>query len=254
MIKSPQSSHMLSEFLRATYNNGFRRELGETEGWRGWTSFQSTTVPGTIHLAADDQGLLLIALDHEGVIDVLDLPSSTIPGPAHTRYRFNTLHELEGALKRIYQLAASLPDTPLHKFIARTKSLPQTTEAERLFVQRIGQDEFRKSLVEYWQGTCPLTGITNDELLRASHIIPWRECDDNERIKVYNGLLLSALWDAAFDRGLVTFGDDGVPQFSPELDEAARAELRWRNPVPLRGEHIKRLAWHRKNLFIAKRN
>ena len=64
-----------------------------------------------------------------------------------------------------------------------------------------------------WEGRCSLSGIADRALLRASHIVPWADCDsDAVRLDVHNGLLLSALWDAAFDRGLVTFDDEGVPQ------------------------------------------
>jgi len=91
-----------------------------------------------------------------------------------------------------------------------------------------------------------LTGIPDPALLRASHIIPWSECDsDAERLDVHNGLLLSALWDAAFDRALVTFDDEGEPEFSPCLSEQARAELRWSSPISLTDEHRRRLARHR---------
>jgi predicted restriction endonuclease len=50
-----------------------------------------------------------------------------------------------------------------------------------------------------------MTGITETALLRASHIVPWAECTDEKRLDVHNGVLLSALWDAAFDRGLISF-------------------------------------------------
>ena len=40
---------------------------------------------------------------------------------------------------------------------------------------------------------------------------------------VHNGLLLSALWDAAFDAGLISFADDGSVLRSPSL--AAEAEV-----------------------------
>jgi hypothetical protein len=50
--------------------------------------------------------------------------------------------------------------------------LPKGTEAERLIIQRVGQDIFRDRLMTYWQGRCRLAGITDPELLRASHIIP----------------------------------------------------------------------------------
>jgi predicted restriction endonuclease len=68
---------------------------------------------------------------------------------------------------------------------------------------------------------------------------------DAERLDIHNGLLLSALWDAAFDRALVTFDDEGRPEFSAGLSEAARAELRWRTPIALTDEHRERLAHHR---------
>ena len=249
MIEAPQSFVVREECEKATWQHGFRRKLGESEGWAG---FRSTTVPGTIHLAATGaQGPWFLALDHAGVIEELDLPAAAMPGPGLIRYAFETLGQLYGVLPRIYQLAASLPDAPLREFQAKINDLPKTTEAERLVVQRIGQDIFRSGLIDYWQDRCPLTGITDSALLRASHIVPWKDCPtDAERLNVHNGLLLSALWDAAFDRGLVTFVDDGTPQFSPVLSAVARAELRWQAPLPLTDKHRKRLVWHRAELFV----
>ena len=53
--------------------------------------------------------------------------------------------------------------------------------------------------MDYSGGRCPITGIADTALLlRASHIVPWAECDDAQRLDIRNGLLLSALWDAAF--------------------------------------------------------
>jgi len=134
---------------------------------------------------------------------------------------------------------------PLRDFEQRIADLPRTTEAERLTVQRIGQDIFRDRLMDYWQGRCPLTWISDPALLRASHIIPWSECEsDAERLDVHSGLLLSALWDAAFDRALVTLDDQGRPEYSSRLTEQARAELRWSSSVALTDEHRRRLARH----------
>ena len=132
---------------------------------------------------------------------------------------------LHAALDRVYKLAVSLPDAPLARFRAQTASPPQTTEAERLVVQHIGQEIFRAALMDYWGARCPITGITDPELLRASHIVPWSECDDAQRLDVHNGLLLSALWDAAFDARLAGFADDGTVLASPGLSAAARTAL-----------------------------
>jgi predicted restriction endonuclease len=86
---------------------------------------------------------------------------------------------------------------------------------------------FREALIKYWNGRCPLTAITDIPLLRASHIVPWAECEtDFLRLDVHNGLLLSALWDAAFDSGKISFGDDGSILRSPTLTAEANAALR----------------------------
>lgn len=62
---------------------------------------------------------------------------------------------------------------------------PKSTEVERLVVQRVGQRIFRDSLISYWQGRCAATGLDVTPLLRASHIKPWAECEnDSERLDV----------------------------------------------------------------------
>jgi HNH endonuclease len=203
MLEAPQSFIVRQECDKAAWQNGFRRNLGEQAGWG---AFGSTTARGTIHLAAAGKdGPWFLALNHGGVIAELALAKVDIPGPGHARYAFTILGKLYVALARIYELSVSLPDAPLKEFEAKTASLPNTTEVERLIVQRIGQEIFRARLMDYWRGRCPLTGITDPALLRASHIVPWADCEsDAERLNVHNGLLLSALWDAAFDRALVT--------------------------------------------------
>ena len=249
MIEAPQSFPLRQECGKASWQNGFRRDLGETAGWAG---FGSTTVPGTIHIAAEGMmGPWFLAIDHPGVIEELGIPPASLTGPGDARYAFVSLSQLYSALSRVYRLSASLPDAPLLLFHAQTKSLPKTTEAERLTIQRIGQDIFRSSLMDYWQGRCPLTGITDTALLRASHIVPWKACQtDAERLDVHNGLLLSALWDAAFDKGLVTFDDDGRPTFSSTLSDAAQSALHWQSPLQLTDKHRQQLAWHRAKLFV----
>lgn len=248
MIQIPQNFVIRQECAKVAFQNGFRRELGEVGGW---AAFSSTTVPGTLHLAAADaEGPWFLALDHAGVIEELDLPIAEIPGPGLSRYTFETLGQLYSMLPRVYQLAVSLPDVPLREFLAKVKELPMTTEAERLVVQRIGQNIFRASLMDYWQSRCPLTDITDPALLRASHIIPWSQCEtDEQRLDVHNGLLLSALWDAAFDTGFVTFDDSGCPLFSSKLGVAAKNCLTWTKPVLLTDMHRRNLDWHRQHIF-----
>jgi hypothetical protein len=243
MIESPQSFVIRQECDKVAFQNGFRRPHEELNGWRHYTS---TTAQGSLWLAREYTGCWVIAIDHPGVVSEIGLEPVDGGGPGLARYRFADLVMLYAAMPRVYELAVSLPDAPLHEFVHQTKGLPETTEAERFVVQRIGQNIFRERLMAYWQGCCPLTGIADKALLRASHIKPWKDCDsDAERLDVHNGLLLSALWDAAFDSGLVSFGDAGNPLFSSSLGPDAKALLRWRRPVPLSEKHREKLAWHR---------
>lgn len=247
MIETPQSFVTRQECEKVTYQNGFRRPHGEIDGWQ---QYSSTTAQGSIWIARETPGTWLLALDHTGVIAEIGIEASDASGPGLVRFRFASLALLYGVMPRIYELAASLPDAPLQEFLHRAKELPKTTESERLMVQRVGQNIFRERLIKYWQGCCPLTNIADQELLRASHIKPWRDCDtDAERLDVHNGLLLSPLWDAAFDVGLVSFNDDGSPKFSVRLTPEARSELRYGERLSLTQKHRGFLEWHRAKVF-----
>ena len=151
----------------------------------------------------------------------LGTPSATA-APGVAAFVFPSLAGLYAGIERAYRLGVSLPNEPLEQFRKAVAKLPPATEVERLVVQRIGQDIFRTALMQYWHGRCPLTGISDAALLRASHIVAWSDCEsDAQRLDVHNGLLLSSLWDAAFDVGLVSFTDEGEVLFSPHLSSNA---------------------------------
>ena len=81
------------------------------------------------------------------------------------------------------------------------------TESNAEVHQRIGQNVFRSVLLEIYNGKCCVCGLNIMELLRASHIIPWSE-NKEQRLNPENGLCLSATYDVAFDRNLISFDDD----------------------------------------------
>jgi putative restriction endonuclease len=161
-----------------------------------------------------------------------------------------SLHRL---LRRAFQLSRTLPDELLHEFEDETANLPRSTEAERLVIQRVGQDIFRRGLLEYWDGRCVITNLAIPSLLRASHIKPWGDCErDAERLDVFNGLLLLAHLDAAFDAGFITVAEDGVVLVSELLPAEARAILGLDKPLTIRGlhrAHERYLPWHRGKIF-----
>lgn len=121
-------------------------------------------------------------------------------------------------LETASSIARTLPNRVAQRFAKATANLPKSTEVERLVMQRVGQQLFRDALPAYWQGRCCITGLAVPALLRASHIWPWASCEsDEQRLDVFNGLLLAAHWDAAFDSGLVTFDVDGKLLLRPQL-------------------------------------
>jgi hypothetical protein len=106
--------------------------------------------------------------------------------------------------------ARTLPNRVADAFRRETADLPRSTEAERVVVQRVGQNLFRAALLDYWQGRCCVSGLDIQELLWASHIKRWAACgSDDERLDVFNGLLLAPHIDALFDGGWISFADDG---------------------------------------------
>ncbi|MDK2767901.1 MAG: HNH endonuclease [Sphingomonas sp.] len=233
-----------SELEEAAFNHGYRRFEGEADGWLYFRS--DIDVPGEVGLAVSGDGAgWFLCVEHPGVAAELDVPAAA-PMPVNMRaaFAFDDQRAMRAALHRAYVLATTLPTMPLHEFEAEVAGLGDT-EADRLTRVRIGQHHFRRAVLSYWGGRCPLTGIEEPALLRASHIVPWAECaSDAERLDVHNGLLLAAHWDAAFDAGLVSFGDDGTALFAPILGHAARTALGMPEPLALTDAHRAKLAWH----------
>ncbi|MCH7802257.1 MAG: HNH endonuclease, partial [Chloroflexi bacterium] len=90
------------------------------------------------------------------------------------------------------------------------------------------------------------------QLLKASHITPWRHSNDVERLDRFNGLLLAANYDAAFDVGLVTFGDAGQMLISRRLTSEDCKRLGIARNAKISGlapEHHVYLKHHREEIF-----
>ena len=125
--------------------------------------------------------------------------------------------------------------------------LLRKTEKEAIIKSRLGQGLFRKRLIEKW-GSCSVTGLTNPVLLKASHIKPWRDSSNNERLDPYNGLLLAPNFDTLFDSGLITFEDEGSIKIAPQLTKQDRKLLHVNEELCLRRvfpENKKYLRHHR---------
>jgi putative restriction endonuclease len=96
---------------------------------------------------------------------------------------------------------------------------PEVTETVASRVQRRGQAFFRDLVLNNYGEKCAVSAIDLRDLLVASHIVPWSS-NPSERLNVANGICLSRLHDAAFDRGLITFDDDLRLRLSSRLTTA----------------------------------
>lgn len=98
------------------------------------------------------------------------------------------------------------------------------TEKQAIVMARRGQGLFRKRVAQI-ERRCRVTGVTAAEFLRASHAKPWRDSSNEERLDGENGLLLTPDVDLLFDRGFISFKDNGDVLVSPVADRAEMAKM-----------------------------
>lgn len=131
-----------------------------------------------------------------------------------------------------------------------------STEKSQLIKARRGQGQFRTN-VQTKEKQCRLTGIDNEFFLIASHIKPWRSCQtSHERLDGNNGLFLTPHVDLLFDRGFISFEDNGALLVSPRMREVDLARLGLSaatrfEPKHFRPEQCLYLQYHRENVFVA---
>lgn len=114
----------------------------------------------------------------------------------------------------------------------RRSTLDATTKS-RLIDARLGQGKYRRQLIAMWCA-CAVTGCAHGSLLRASHIKSWKDSSNDERLDPHNGLLLAAGLDAAFDKGLISFKDDGEMVARSDLSPADAESVGIRSGMRLR--------------------
>lgn len=122
------------------------------------------------------------------------------------------------------------------------------TEMKRLVKSRLGQGIFREKLISYWGG-CAVTHVKDTRLLIASHIKPWRNSSNSERLDVHNGLLLLPNFDLAFDAGLISFDKMGAIMISPQLEEPQKLGIYADLKIKLSPDHEKYFEHHRVSVF-----
>lgn len=173
--------------------------------------------------------------EYKGHVELID---HTLLADQPSKFVFRLFHDL-----------SAIDDLQMHQ--DEISILPET-ERESVIKARIGQGVFRKQLLEMWDG-CAVTGVNLPDLLRASHIKPWRDSTNPERTNRYNGLLLLPQYDHLFDKGFISFDDDGHLLRSPALGLIPVSQLGINESDRLRSlsdNHLAFLHYHREEMFV----
>lgn len=158
--------------------------------------------------------------------------------PSEFVFRIEALSSGIDAFKEVREHAAE------YKTLAKT-------EQEQIVVSRLGQGDFRRNVIRLW-GSCSVTGLQSVSLLRASHIKPWKDSDNKERLTPFNGLLLIPDYDFLFDRGYISFKNNGTVLVSQRLSPFARKVFDVQDDLQLRKvfpENKEYLEFHRSEIF-----
>lgn len=128
------------------------------------------------------------------------------------------------------------------------------TEKQAIVLARRGQGLFKKRVMTI-ERACRITGVSREEHLRASHCKPWRDATNQERLDGENGLLLTPSMDHLFDRGFISFEDNGQTIVSPVAhhESLARMGLNPQHPPDVgtfSSGQCRYLAYHRENVFL----
>lgn len=152
------------------------------------------------------------------------------------------------------RLEGSMPnaesDDALEQEVWERPDIPETTKRQ-LVLSRRGQGVFRRR-VEGIEPSCRVTGLSEPQHLRASHVKPWRTSSDEERLDGSNGLLLAVHIDHLFDSGYISFAASGELLISPRLSKNAHRAFNLSPSLsskPLTPDQERYMAYHRKQIF-----
>ena len=117
-------------------------------------------------------------------------------------------------------------------------------------MQRPWQATYRNKIIRIWR-VCAVTGCQDRSMLTASHIKPVIYCTPEEKVDPYNGLLLSKTYDALFDKGLISFQDDGRVVISTAIYRADLEALNFDFDACIRLDprQLPYLNFHREKIF-----
>ncbi len=116
---------------------------------------------------------------------------------------------------------------------------------------RKGKQKFTQGLLPLWDHQCALCEINLPELLMATHSKPWKDSTDEERLDIYNGLLLCCNHEILYDQGYIAFDGSGKIHIASEIDitEYGKYGIHAKMRVNRREENKPYFKWHKRNIF-----
>lgn len=184
--------------------------------------------------------------------------------PIHLFYRYK--HHTDFKYMGVIHLVSFIEDAPF-KFIfnisPETNPVPllinepsstygnKETERQTMSLSRIGQGKFRVDLLNLWEA-CSITDVRIPEILKASHIKPWKESSNFERLDPYNGLMLTPTLDSLFDRGFISFENSGQIIISKEIEAYTKIlniepQMKLRKQFESNGNYLE---YHRDEVYL----
>ena len=206
----------------------------------------------------DEQGYALTELQsYDDIDDLLATDASRQPNRSiYTKP--NDIVNFKSALRKYLKFRQSdfahqQEDTILAEINrVQNDSTLSVTEREAIVKARVGQGKFRDKLVDYWRG-CSVSTFSHFDLPIASHIMPWRDADNQQRLDVFNGLLLLPNYDKLFDKGYISFDDNGRIIYSRYIDDTDRRLLKMDSTlhlIKIEDAHKSYLKYHRDNCLM----
>lgn len=167
----------------------------------------------------------------------------------------------EGLFSEAQRIKASLLNKSVEETLQITSKDLEGKDRTVVIKQRVNQSAFRSMILSNYEERCAITGINIPQLLVAGHIIPWADCSPQQKLNPENGICFSALYDKAFDKGLITVSpDDYTIHLSSALREYETQEYFDQHfgsiegkPITMPIEHKPNrdfLAYHRDKVFV----
>ncbi|MCK9492496.1 MAG: HNH endonuclease [Sulfurimonas sp.] len=162
-----------------------------------------------------------------------------------------------GNIEYYFRLFADFFGDETHPYILQQeeKALEaiENIEEKKLKIKaRVGQGKYREELLNQCP-FCPITMVSDDRLLVASHIKPWAKSTETEKTDPFNGFMLTPTFDYLFDKGFMSFTDDKKTILSPFLSKMTYSKIgisdnKTFSLLPIKGRE-KYLEYHRNNIL-----